>query len=64
MSITEEVDKDISEALNDDAEYLKLTPAERVEVLNRLNGMLHHTLYDAPPKGTPTVGVGRIEDGE
>ena len=45
MTTTEQVDKDISEALHEDEEYLKLSPEERVLVLNRLNSMLHHTLY-------------------
>ncbi len=46
MSITTDVDRDISEALQDDQEYLKLSPEERIKVLERLNSMLHHTLYD------------------
>lgn len=45
MNITEDVDREISEALNEDQEYLKLSPEERVKVIEQLNGMLHHTLY-------------------
>lgn len=44
--ITKQVDKDISEALNEDEQYLKLSPEERVEMLKKLNKLLHHTLYE------------------
>ncbi len=44
--ITEQVDRDISEALHEDEEYLKLSPEGRIKVLEQLNGMLHHTLYE------------------
>lgn len=46
MNITDQVDRDISEALHEDEEYLKLTPEQRVKVLEQLNGLLHHTLYE------------------
>jgi hypothetical protein len=46
MTFSHEVDVEISELLYEDQEYLKLNPEERIVVLNRLNSMLHHTLYD------------------
>lgn len=46
MTITQQVDMDISIALFQDEEFLKLSEEERVVVLYRLNSMLHHTLYD------------------
>ncbi len=46
MDITQQVDDEISEALHEDEEYLKLTPEERIKVLQKLNSMLHHTLYE------------------
>ncbi len=39
------IDQEISEALHEDQEYLKLSPKERVEMLERLNCLLEHTLY-------------------
>ena len=45
MCVIEDVNKDISEALHEDQEYLKLSPKERVEMLERLNCLLEHTLY-------------------
>ncbi len=45
MTITQQVDMDISIALFKDEEFLKLNEEERCEVLEQLNGMLHHTLY-------------------
>ncbi len=46
MNITQQVDMDISVALFEDPEFLKLNEEERIKVLSKLNGMLHHTLYD------------------
>lgn len=46
MNITEQIDREISQALCDDEFYKDLTKEEKELVLGRLNGMLHHTLYD------------------
>jgi len=44
-SVTEQVDEDISEALNEDQHFIGLDEEEKKIVLDRLNQMLHHTLY-------------------
>ena len=44
-AITQQIDQEISQALCDDEFYKDLTPEEKELVLGRLNGLLHHTLY-------------------
>ncbi len=39
------IDKEISEALNEDEQYIVLTEQEKQKVLDRLNDMLHHNIY-------------------
>lgn len=42
------VDRDISEELNRDIEFQKLSSEEKARVLSQLNGILGHTLYQIP----------------
>lgn len=44
-TIRDEIDEEISYLLNEDEHFKSLSEEGKKEAIERLNGMLHHTLY-------------------